>query len=70
LKLIIFSPSLRVSQHSPRRTFAAQVAGQAEGTANAKQWDLACFLSCYVQLYDHDDRREWHAAADNPTRHA
>jgi site-specific recombinase XerD len=35
------------------------VAGQAEGTVDAKQRDLACFLTFYTQLYGHDDRREW-----------
>jgi integrase/recombinase XerD len=39
--------------------FRTQVAGQAEGTVDAKQRDLACFLTFYVQLYGHDDRREW-----------
>jgi site-specific recombinase XerD len=37
-----------------------QVAGQAEGTVDAKQRDLACFLRFYTQLYGHDDRREWY----------
>jgi hypothetical protein len=46
------------------------VAGQVEGTVDAKERDLACFLSFSVQLYDHDDRREWDAAADNPAGHA
>ena len=41
------------------RYFRTQVAGQAEGTVDAKQRDLACFLSFYSQLYGHDDRREW-----------
>jgi hypothetical protein len=40
--------------------FRTQVAGQAEGTVDAKQRDLACFLTFYVQLYGHDDRREWY----------
>jgi site-specific recombinase XerD len=40
--------------------FRTQVAGQAEGTVDAKQRDLACFLSFYTQLYGHDDRREWY----------
>jgi integrase/recombinase XerD len=39
--------------------FRTQVAGQAEGTVDAKQRDLACFLTFYTQLYGHDDRREW-----------
>ncbi len=39
--------------------FRTQVAGQAEGTVDAKQRDLACFLNFYVKLYGHDDRREW-----------
>jgi hypothetical protein len=38
--------------------FRTQVVGQAEGTVDAKQWDLACFLTFYTQLYGHDDRRE------------
>jgi hypothetical protein len=40
--------------------FRTQVAGQAEGTVDAKQRDLACFLTFYTQLYGHDDRREWY----------
>jgi integrase/recombinase XerD len=40
--------------------FRTQVAGQAEGTVDAKQRDLACFLNFYTQLYGHDDRREWY----------
>lgn len=40
--------------------FRTQVAGQAEGTVDAKQRDLACFLRFYTQLYGHDDRREWY----------
>jgi hypothetical protein len=39
--------------------FRTQVAGQAEGTADAKQRDLACFLNFYVKLYGHDNCREW-----------
>ena len=39
--------------------FRTQVAGQAEGTVDAKQRDLSCFLTFYTQLYGHDDRREW-----------
>jgi hypothetical protein len=35
------------------------VAEQAEGTVDAKQRDLACFLHFYEKLYGHDDRREW-----------
>jgi hypothetical protein len=42
--------------------FRTQVAGQAEGTVGTKQRDLACFLSFYMQLYGHDDRREWYKA--------
>jgi hypothetical protein len=38
--------------------FRTQVAGQAEGTVDVKQRDLACFLTFYTQLYRHDDRRE------------
>jgi integrase/recombinase XerD len=44
------------------RYFRMQVAGQAEGTVDAKQRDLACFLRFYTQLYGHDDRREWYKA--------
>src|SRR5215510_1163557 len=40
--------------------FRTQVAGQADGTVDAKQRDLACFLTFYTQLYGHDDRREWY----------
>jgi hypothetical protein len=40
--------------------FRTQVAGQAEGTVDAKQRDLACYLTFYTQLYGHDDRREWY----------
>lgn len=40
--------------------FRMQVAGQAEGTVDAKQRDLACFLNFYTKLYGHDDRREWY----------
>jgi integrase/recombinase XerD len=40
--------------------FRTQVAGQAEGTVDAKQRDLACFLTFYEQLYGHDDRQEWY----------
>jgi integrase/recombinase XerD len=39
--------------------FRTPVAGQADGTVDAKQRDLACFLTFYTQLYGHDDRREW-----------
>lgn len=46
------------------------MAGQAESTVDAKQRDLACFLSFSVQLYDHDDRCEWDAVADNPAGYA
>jgi integrase/recombinase XerD len=53
--------------HNPKMSLMAlaeqyvrtQVAGQAEGTVDAKQRDLACFLQFYVKLYGHDDRREW-----------
>jgi hypothetical protein len=47
-----------------------QVAGQTEGTVDAQPRELACFLSFYGQLYGHDDRREWDAAADNLAGHA
>jgi integrase len=40
--------------------FRTQMTGQAEGTVDAKQRDLACFLTFYVQLSGHDDRREWY----------
>jgi integrase/recombinase XerD len=40
------------------RYFRTQVAGQAEGTVDAKQRDLTCLLNFYVKLYGHDDRRE------------
>ena len=30
------------------------VAGQVEGTSDAKPRDLACFLTFYTQLYSHD----------------
>jgi len=39
--------------------FRTQVAGQADGTVDAKQRDLACFLNFYVKLYGHDNCREW-----------
>jgi integrase/recombinase XerD len=39
--------------------FRTQVAGQAEGTVDAKQRAPACFLRFYTQLYGPDDRREW-----------
>jgi site-specific recombinase XerD len=42
------------------RYFRSQVAGQAEGTVDAKQRDLACFFNFYTKLYGHDDRREWY----------
>jgi site-specific recombinase XerD len=42
--------------------FRTQVAGQADGTVDAKQRDLACFITFYTQLYGHDDRREWYKA--------
>jgi hypothetical protein len=35
----------------PERYFRTQVASQAEGTIDAKQRDLACFLQFYVQLF-------------------
>jgi site-specific recombinase XerD len=44
------------------RYFRLQVAGQAEGTQEAKRRDLACFLQFYVQLYGHDDSRAWYQA--------
>jgi site-specific recombinase XerD len=40
--------------------FRTQVAGQAEGTIDAKQRDLACFLRFYGELYGHDDARQWY----------
>jgi site-specific recombinase XerD len=59
---------LAVSERDPQtrlmalaeQYFRTQVAGQAEGTVDAKQRDLACFLTFYEQLYGHDDRREWY----------
>jgi site-specific recombinase XerD len=42
------------------RYFRTQVAGQAEGTIDAKQRDLACVLQFYGQLYGHDDARQWY----------
>src|SRR5262245_21770009 len=42
------------------RYFLTQVAGQAEGTQDAKRRDLACFLHFYTLLYGHDDAREWY----------
>ena len=61
---------LAVSERDPQTSllalaewyFRTQVAGQAEGTVDAKQRDLACFLHFYTQLYGHDDRREWYKA--------
>jgi Oxidoreductase molybdopterin binding domain len=38
--------------------FRTQVAGQVEGTVDAKQRDLACFRNFCVKLYGHDDRRD------------
>jgi hypothetical protein len=52
------------------RYFRTQVAGQAEGTVDAKQRDLACFLTFYVQLYGHDDRREWFKSVTEALVHA
>jgi integrase/recombinase XerD len=43
-----------------KRYFLTQVAGQAEGTIDAKQRDLACFLEFYGELYGHDDARQWY----------
>lgn len=37
-----------------------QVAGQAEGTVEAKARDLKRFLSFYRDLYGHDDPAEWY----------
>jgi hypothetical protein len=39
-----------------------QVVGQAEGTVDAKQRDLAYFLTFCDQMYGHNDRREWYKA--------
>lgn len=39
-----------------------QVAGQAEGTIEAKARDLRRFLSFYRDLYGHDDPAEWYPA--------
>jgi hypothetical protein len=41
-----------------------QVTGQAKNTVDAKQQDLACFLTFCVKLYDHEDRREWYVRPD------
>jgi Uncharacterised ACR, YggU family COG1872 len=49
----------RVLMALAEQYFRTQVAGQAEGTVDAKQRDLACFFNFYVKLYGHDDRREW-----------
>jgi hypothetical protein len=61
-QLMVVAPRTRDSQTSlmalAERYFRTQVAGQAEGTVDAKQGDLACFLTFYAQLYGHDDRRE------------
>ena len=32
----------------------------SQGTIDAKQRDHACFLHFYVQLYGHDDARQWY----------
>jgi hypothetical protein len=57
----VLAPRTRDPQMSlmalAERYFRTQVAGQAEGTVDAKQRDLACFLSFYMQLYGHDDCR-------------
>jgi integrase/recombinase XerD len=59
----VVAPRTRDSQTSlmalAEQYFRTQVAGQAEGTVDAKQRNLACFLTFYTQLYGHDDRREW-----------
>ena len=59
----VLAPRTRDPQTSllalAERYFRTQVAGQAEGTVDAKQRDLTCFLNFYVKLYGHDDRREW-----------
>jgi hypothetical protein len=39
------------------RYFCTQMAGQAEGTIDGKQHDLAGFLQFYVQLYGHRSDR-------------
>jgi integrase/recombinase XerD len=44
------------------RYFLTQVAGQADGTQDAKRRDLACFLHFYTRLYGHDDAREWYTS--------
>ena len=44
------------------RYFLTQVAGQAEGTQDAKRRDLACYLHFYTQRYRHDDARQWYKA--------
>ena len=59
----VLAPRTRDPQTSllalAERYLRTQVAGQAEGTVDAKQRDLTCFLNFYVKLYGHDDRREW-----------
>lgn len=59
----VLTPVARDSKSSlmalAEQYFRTQVAGQAEGTVDAKQRDLACFLNFYVKLYEHDNCREW-----------
>ena len=52
------------------RYFRTQVTGQAEGTVDAKQRDLAYFLTFYTQLCGHDDRREWYRSVTGAFRKA
>ena len=40
--------------------FRTEVAGQAEGTVDAKKRDLERFLSYYLELYGHDRPDEWY----------
>jgi hypothetical protein len=42
-----------------KRYFCTQMAGQAEGTQDAKPLDLAYFLHCSTQPYGRDDARDW-----------
>jgi hypothetical protein len=65
----ILNPQTRLTAHA-EPYLPTQMAGQAEGTVDAKPRDLACVLSFDVHLHDSDERRDWDAAADNPTGYA
>ena len=65
----VLDPQTRLTAHA-KPYVPAQMAGQAEGTIDVKQQDLACVLSFSVQPYGHDDRREWDAPAGNPAGRA